>query len=180
MSTPPALTGQVVVVIGGSSGIGRQTACLARDEGADIILTGRDPERLEHAAAELGALSTSAFDATDPAALQRFFTGLPGQIDHVMVTEPLLPLPIARDAAVRMRPGGTLIFMTDTGAGHTGPDMAIAANLAVEIAPVRVNLIAAGVVGPDDVAALAVHLMTNTAVTGATYDIDGGQQFVAG
>jgi NAD(P)-dependent dehydrogenase (short-subunit alcohol dehydrogenase family) len=34
------------------------------------------------------------------------------------------------------------------------------------------------VVGPDDVAALAVHLMTNTALTGATYDIDGGQQIV--
>jgi hypothetical protein len=34
------------------------------------------------------------------------------------------------------------------------------------------------VVGPADLAALAVHLMTNTALTGATYDIDGGQQFV--
>jgi len=34
------------------------------------------------------------------------------------------------------------------------------------------------VVGPTDVAALAVHLMINTAVTGATYDIDGGQQFI--
>ena len=34
------------------------------------------------------------------------------------------------------------------------------------------------VVVPADVAALAVHLMTNTALTGATYDIDGGQQFV--
>ena len=214
MSTSPALTGQVVVVIGGSSGIGRQTAHLARDEGADIILTGRDPERLEHAAAELGALSTSAFDATDPAALRRFFTGLPGQIDHVMVTAGrqyyaplaeidfeaarrnldehlLLPLQIGRDAAGRVRPGGTLIFMTGTGARRRGPGMAIAgiasaavpaiaANLAVEIAPVRVNLIAAGVVGPDDVAALAVHLMTNTAVTGATYDIDGGEQLVAG
>ena len=31
-----------------------------------------------------------------------------------------------------------------------------------------------------DVAALAVHIMTKTALTGATYDIDGGQQFVAG
>jgi len=28
------------------------------------------------------------------------------------------------------------------------------------------------------VAALAVHIMTNTALTGATFDIDGGQQFV--
>ena len=83
------------------------------------------------------------------------------------------------------------------------------AALALELAPVRVNLIAAGfvdtplsasllgdrleerrnelramlpigrVVGPADVAALAVHIMSNTAVTGATYDIDGGQQFVS-
>jgi len=82
--------------------------------------------------------------------------------------------------------------------------------LALELAPLRINLIAAGfvdtplsasilgdglearreqlratlpigrVVGPDDVAALAVHLMTNTALTGATFDIDGGQQVVAG
>ena len=82
------------------------------------------------------------------------------------------------------------------------------ANLALEIAPIRVNLIAAGfvdtplsasllgseldnrcnqlratlpirrVVGPADVAALAVHIMTNTALTGGTYDIDGGQQLV--
>jgi NAD(P)-dependent dehydrogenase (short-subunit alcohol dehydrogenase family) len=34
------------------------------------------------------------------------------------------------------------------------------------------------VVGPGDVAALAVHIMVNTALTGATYDIDGGQQLV--
>ena len=84
------------------------------------------------------------------------------------------------------------------------------ANLALELAPVRVNLIArrlrrhaavgallgddldarrdqlratlpiGRVVGPADVAALAVHLMTNTALTGATYDIDGGQQLLPG
>jgi NAD(P)-dependent dehydrogenase (short-subunit alcohol dehydrogenase family) len=84
------------------------------------------------------------------------------------------------------------------------------ATLALELAPDRVNLIAAGfvdtllsasllgdqlderrdqlrdtlpigrVVQPEHVAALAVHLMTNTAVTGATYDIDAGQQFVSG
>lgn len=86
---------------------------------------------------------------------------------------------------------------------------ALTASLALELAPIRINLIAPGfvdtplsasllgddldrrreelrstlpigrVVGPADVAALAVHLMINTAVTGATYDIDGGQQFVA-
>ena len=35
------------------------------------------------------------------------------------------------------------------------------------------------VIGPEDVAALAVDIMTNTALTGATYDIDGGQQLVS-
>jgi NAD(P)-dependent dehydrogenase (short-subunit alcohol dehydrogenase family) len=85
---------------------------------------------------------------------------------------------------------------------------ALVANLALELAPTRVNLIAPGfvdtplsasllgdqlgerrhqlrsvlpigrVVGPADVAAPAIHLMTNTALTGATYDIDEGQQLL--
>src|SRR5215813_9037131 len=37
----PALVGQTVVVIGGSAGIGLETARRARAEGADVILTGR-------------------------------------------------------------------------------------------------------------------------------------------
>jgi hypothetical protein len=36
------------------------------------------------------------------------------------------------------------------------------------------------VIGLADIAALAVHLMTNTAVTGATFEIDGGQRVVEG
>ena len=84
----PELPGQTVVVIGGSAGIGLETARRARAEGADVILTGRNPDRLERAAAEVGARSTAAFDATDPAARDRFFAGLPAQIDHVMVTGP--------------------------------------------------------------------------------------------
>ena len=82
----PELQDQIVVVIGGSGGIGLETARRARAEGAEVILTGRNPERLEHAARELGAQSTAAFDAADFEALERFFEGLPDQIDHVMVT----------------------------------------------------------------------------------------------
>jgi NAD(P)-dependent dehydrogenase (short-subunit alcohol dehydrogenase family) len=236
------LLGQTVVVIGGSAGIGLETARRARAEGADVILTGRNPDRLQHAADELGALSSAAFDAADPDRLARFFGELPTPIDHVMVTAgrpyyaPLadfdfaeahrdvdehlwLMLHVAREAAGRVRPGGTLLFMGGTGGRRPAAGMtligaltaarpALIANLALELAPVRVNLIAAGfvdtplsasllgdqleerrdqlratlpigrVVGPADVAALAVHLMTNTALTGATYDIDGGQQLV--
>jgi short-subunit dehydrogenase len=50
----PELLGQTVVVIGGSAGIGLETARRARSEGAGIILTGRNRDRLEQAAHELG------------------------------------------------------------------------------------------------------------------------------
>ncbi len=240
----PGLLGQTVVVIGGSAGIGLETARRARDEGADVVLTGRDPERLHRAATDVDARASSAFDANDSGSLQRFFDDLPGRIDHVMVTAggphygPLLSmsaeevrqaisehvvlaLEVARHAVARMRPGGTLLLMGGTGGRRISRELGIAsaataalppftAALALEVAPVRVNLIAAGfvdtplsakllrnglddrrdglratlpigrVVQPADVAALAVHIMTNTALTGATFDIDGGQQFVAG
>ena len=237
----PELLGQTVVVIGGSSGIGLETARRARAEGADVILAGRDPEALQRVALDLGALSTAAFDANDAAALERFFAGLPKPIDHVMVTAGsphyghlletkldalrdalsdrlMLAIEVARNAVGRVRPGGTLLFMSATegrpsaGTGTVSTVAAalpvLVANLALETAPVRVNLIEAGfidtplsasllgddikkrrdqlratlpigrVVGPADVAALAVHIMANTAVTGSTYTIDGGQQLV--
>jgi hypothetical protein len=82
----PHLLGQTVVVIGGSAGIGLETGRRARAEGAKLILTGRNPERLEHAALELEALSSAAFDATDTERLERFFDDLPTAIDHVMVS----------------------------------------------------------------------------------------------
>ncbi len=131
-----------------------------------------------------------------------------------------LALEVARSAVGKMRPGGTLLFMGGTGGKRIGRDLGIAsvataalppfaAALALELAPVRVNLIAPGfvdtplsaallgdrlderrnelrsklpigrVVTAADVAALAVHVMTNTAITGATLEIDGGQQFIS-
>ena len=53
------LSGQTVVVIGGSSGMGLETARRARAEGADLILTGRDAGRLQDAAREVGATRTN-------------------------------------------------------------------------------------------------------------------------
>jgi NADP-dependent 3-hydroxy acid dehydrogenase YdfG len=82
----PELTGQTVVLIGGSAGIGLETARRARAEGADVILTGRNADRLEQAALEVGAQCTAAFDADDPDAMKRFFQDLPTPIDHVLVT----------------------------------------------------------------------------------------------
>ena len=56
----PELSGQTVIVIGGSAGIGLETARRARGEGADVILTGRNQDRLNQATAELGAQRSAA------------------------------------------------------------------------------------------------------------------------
>jgi len=69
----PELLGQTVVVIGGSSGIGFETARRARAEGAKVILAARNPERLKHAASEVDALSTSVFDARTQLLSKVFF-----------------------------------------------------------------------------------------------------------
>ena len=236
------LSGQTVIVLGGSAGIGLETARLASAQGANVIITGRNPERLEQAAAGVGAQSTATFDVNDADALDGFFQGLPTPIDHVLVTaggphygsilemapdevrdalsgHAVLAIRVARNLVGRIRPGGALLLLGGTGgrkisvglgiaSAVTGAMPPLTASLALELAPARVNLIAPGfvdtplsasilgdgldarrqqlrttlpirrVVGPADVAALAVHLMTNTALTGATYDIDGGQQFV--
>lgn len=49
------LKGKTVLITGGSSGIGLATARLFRDEGAQLVITGRDPERLAAAQQELGS-----------------------------------------------------------------------------------------------------------------------------
>jgi short-subunit dehydrogenase involved in D-alanine esterification of teichoic acids len=79
----PDLTGQTVVVIGGGAGIGLQAARRARAEGAGLILTGRNLDRLEQAAAGLGAVSRAALNAASPAALERFCGDLPKQTDRM-------------------------------------------------------------------------------------------------
>ncbi|MFC8439500.1 SDR family oxidoreductase [Streptomyces erythrogriseus] len=130
-----------------------------------------------------------------------------------------LTLGVAKYGGAVVRDAGTLVFVGGTGGRRPGIGTSVTAaltaalpaltsSLAVELAPVRVNLVAPGfvdtplsasllgdrleerrerlratlpirrVVGPDDVAAVILHLMVNEAVTGATYDVDGGQQLV--
>ncbi|GID29374.1 SDR family oxidoreductase [Paractinoplanes brasiliensis] len=235
------MKGSIVVVLGGTAGIGLETARLARASAADVIVTGRDQGRLDAARDELGA-TTARLDLGDTAAVTRFLAGLPAPVDHVLLSgggpfyAPLAEmdldrvrqfldehivgkLRLARECASLVRPGGSLTFISGTGARRPAVGISVAAigtaaitalttNLAVEIAPVRVNAVAAGfvdtplsarilgddlearrsqlrdtlpirrVVGPADVAATILHLMTNTAVTGAIYDVDGGQQLI--
>jgi NAD(P)-dependent dehydrogenase (short-subunit alcohol dehydrogenase family) len=179
-----------------------------------------DTDRLERFLAELpGQVDHVMVTAGSPSYTPLADLDL-SQAGHDFGGRIAMMLAVARASRNKVRPGGTLLFIGGTGGRRPAAGMAVTgaltaalpaltANLALEVAPVRVNLIAAGfvdtplsasllgdqlearreelrktlpigrVVGPADVAALAVHIMVNGAVTGATYDIDGGQQLVA-
>jgi NAD(P)-dependent dehydrogenase (short-subunit alcohol dehydrogenase family) len=237
-----SLRGQTVVVIGGSAGIGLKTARRARVEGADVTLTGRNPDRLRQAALEVDAFSTATFDANDLASLERFFEDLATPIDQVMITAGAPALrpsprhgprragprlwrtlsahragrPVRRrqgqtggHAVVhgwhrrplrRRRPGACVDRDRRAAGAHRQPGARagtdprqphrrrVRRHAAVGIPPrdglearreqLRATLPIRRVVTSADVAAVAVHIMTNTALTGATYDIDGGQQLI--
>ena len=176
----PLLREQTVVLIGGSAGIGLETARLARAEGAEVVLGRPESERLSQAAREVGARSTAVLDATDPVSARAVLRrpagtdrSRPGHrrrssygpllemeadaVRDALSDHVVLGLEVARHAAPRMRPGGTLLLMGGTGGRRVGRGLGIVsaataalppftAALALELAPVRVNLIAAGFV----------------------------------
>lgn len=170
------LSGQSVLVIGGSSGIGRATAEAAKALGAAVTIAARNPERLAAVAAELGVAGVP-LDTTDNAAVEAFFASAP-VFDHVVVSAAatksgpvrVLPLAAARAAmeskfwgayhvarSARIAPQGSLTFITgylsqrpSAGATTQGAINAalegLARGLALELAPVRVNAVSPGLV----------------------------------
>jgi NAD(P)-dependent dehydrogenase (short-subunit alcohol dehydrogenase family) len=79
------LQNQRVVVMGGTSGIGLATAEAARACGAEVVITGRDEQKLRHALAELGYGADGVrVDAGERDQLERFFAGI-GRLDHLVL-----------------------------------------------------------------------------------------------
>ena len=99
---------------------------------------------MKEAAHELGAVSSAAFDASDPDSLARFFDSLSGPIDHVMFggagprygrplemgpeesrrafsERAVLALEVAQNAVGKVRPGGSLVFIGGTGGRKISP-----------------------------------------------------------
>ena len=179
-AAPQAAAGQTVVLIGGSAGIGLETARRARAEGADVVLAARDPDRLEQRRRRSSAPAAPP-RSTPPTRMRSSASSTSCRRRSIMCWSPpaarttrrwrrstsnrraatwsdhlRLPIQVARHAVGKVRPGGTLLFMGGTGAaagrGAGGRRCAhrrapaLIRNLALEVAPIRVNLIAAGFV----------------------------------
>src|SRR5271170_4731182 len=77
------LKNAVVLITGGSSGIGRAAAEVLKQAGARVAITGRDPERLAEAARSLGVVGIQA-DVSNEADVLRTFREVkekPGDLD---------------------------------------------------------------------------------------------------
>ena len=74
------LQDKTVVIIGGSSGIGLATACMAAKAGAHLIIAGRSQEKLDKARAKIGAKNCTSYvlDNRTPVPIEAFFK----KIDH--------------------------------------------------------------------------------------------------
>jgi NAD(P)-dependent dehydrogenase (short-subunit alcohol dehydrogenase family) len=170
------LSGQKVVVVGGSSGIGFATAELVKREGAEVIIASRNAERLNSAAEKLGVMAIPV-DVTNDESVVELFRRC-GAVDHVVVTAAQLrsgPFKtvsmddvrstmegkfwgawrVAR--AAEIRPGGSLTLVSGFLSIRPRPNSAIVAaangaieslarSLALELAPVRVNAVSPGII----------------------------------
>jgi NAD(P)-dependent dehydrogenase (short-subunit alcohol dehydrogenase family) len=236
-----ALEGARVVVVGGSSGIGLETARLALAAGASVTIAGRSEDRLRRAAADLGgAVRSVVADVTDDGSVKALFDG-ETRVDHVFLPAGELKpgggdvlgadlsalrsilesrllgvVHVVRRARPKMA-GGSITLMSGLYANHPAPGAALGAAavaaidgmtraLALDLAPIRVNAVAPGLIDtplwdsfgpqrdailaqatalpvgrigrPDEVAAAVLLLMSNGFVTGTVLAIDGGGSLV--
>ena len=81
-----SLFNKMVVILGGSSGMGLATAKAAKADGARVVIAGRSRERLQAARAVLGdGVRTVALDVGDEMGTRALFSEL-GPVDHVFIT----------------------------------------------------------------------------------------------
>ncbi|MEU8138804.1 SDR family oxidoreductase [Streptodolium elevatio] len=79
------VNGQRIVVMGGSSGIGEAAATRFAADGGEVVVTGRDQERLDAAVRRIGGKAAGhRLDGADPAQVADFFASA-GAVDHLVL-----------------------------------------------------------------------------------------------
>jgi NAD(P)-dependent dehydrogenase (short-subunit alcohol dehydrogenase family) len=85
------LTGQKIVVIGGSSGMGLATAKRLGSEGAHVVIASRSEKKLKAALSEIeGKAEAKSLDFTDEKGVRSFFESV-GRFDHLVLMGAGLP-----------------------------------------------------------------------------------------
>jgi NAD(P)-dependent dehydrogenase (short-subunit alcohol dehydrogenase family) len=144
------LTGKNVVVIGGSSGIGKEVARLARELGASVVIGSRSPEKLAAARGELGDdVRTGVVDILDEESMRSFF-GAIGALDHLVVsvgdmangaiadlsldaihqclnTKIVGPFLAVRHAVATLAPSGSIVLFSGGGGFKPAPGLTMTA-----------------------------------------------------
>ena len=223
-----------VVIIGGTSGLGRSLAEAYVARGAHVAVGGRDEARANAVAAELGGGADGfAVDVADPHSIAAGLSGL-GAVDRLVITAILRDANSVRDynidgaielstmklvgytevvhqlaerftadasillfgglAKDRPYPGSTTVTSVN------GAVSTLVRTLAIELAPVRVNVIHPGIVadtpfwaGKDealaavlartptgrhvttsDIVDASLFLLENPSMNGANLEVDGG------
>lgn len=234
------LQGQNIVVIGGSTGIGFDTAKLAKENGGNVTIAGRSEDKLRRAAEELGGVRTVVVDVANEAEVQRVFEDL-DHVDHVFSSAGGLVggnvldtdldvfhkgvkeriwgnLHVVRAAAPKMS-AGSITLMSGQLSSRPVPGTAVTTalvkavegltiGLALELAPIRVNAVAPGLIDTPllqaafgnqrdavmnstaatlpvkrvgtskEVAQAVLFLMINGFMTGEVLHVDGGGRYV--
>jgi len=132
-----ALQDKTVVVVGRGGGIARAVALLARDEGARVIVAGRDRTKLADAYAG-GGITAETVDVTDDSSIAAFSDRV-GPVDHVVSTasarargkladlerkdlqlsfdtKVIGPTMLAKHFAQQMNPGGSFVLFSGVNA----------------------------------------------------------------
>jgi NAD(P)-dependent dehydrogenase (short-subunit alcohol dehydrogenase family) len=239
------VSNQRVLVVGGSSGMGYALARRLLNEGSEVIIVGRNAERLSKAAKELaiyGNVQTLTADVSDEASVAALFEQC-GHLDHIVSTAASIensyrllpeiqiaavqrvigskllgPLFLAKYGYKSLRGAGSITFTSGIAAYRpaargsvvaavNGALASLAYALAVELGPIRVNVVSPGWVDSpiwefvageataatleamakrlpvgrvgktDDIADAICFLMRNTFTTGTVLHVDGGHRF---
>jgi NAD(P)-dependent dehydrogenase (short-subunit alcohol dehydrogenase family) len=222
-----------VVIIGGSSGMGLAIAKEAADAGAAVIIAGRSQSRLDDAHRAIsGDVTVHIVDVSDEKSIMKLFGSFDHLVisGSSVKTGQLCDFSLADARAsmdskfwgaymaaryAQIRPRGSITFFSGILSRRPSPGSASLAAinaaveglgraLAIELAPIRVNVVSPGLtdtpahaqmpddarkgmfaaaakrlplgrVGkPEDIASLTLELMRNTFLTGIVVDVDGG------
>jgi NAD(P)-dependent dehydrogenase (short-subunit alcohol dehydrogenase family) len=241
-----ALKNSKIVVVGGSSGIGLGAAHAMLQEGANVTIVGKSPDKLKKAQQQLGfeaQLKTHAADVTDEGQVKKLFE-VTGEFDHLIITRGVPPLnapitdfdldtvrrfmdvmvvsgvSLVKHAAPKISRTGSITLTSGISKDKPGPSggsvvAAVAGSmtylvraLALELAPVRVNVVSPGwvetpmwddIVGPakvqmweemgkqlpagrvakpEDIAEAYLFLLKSQLTTGITLEVDGGHTLI--